>query len=90
MEKQKPIKKFIIGDITTAIWKNEGKNSPFFSITTTRRYKKDGKWNDTASLGRYDLLKSIQLQARALSWMDYSWIDDKEKNVGEEPEQVEQ
>ena len=85
MEKQKPIKKFFIGDVTTSIWKNEGKNGPLFSITTTRRYKKDEKWNDTASLGRYDLLKAIQLQARALSWIDYF-----ERNGSEEPEQVEQ
>ena len=50
MEKQKPIKKFFIGNVTASIWKNEGKNGPVFSITTTRRYKKDEQWNDTASL----------------------------------------
>ncbi len=85
MEKQKPIKKFFIGAVTTSIWQNEGKNGPVFSITTTRRYKKDEQWNDTASLGKYDLLKSIQLQARALSWIDYY-----ERNGAEEPEHVEQ
>ena len=85
MEKQKPIKKFFIGDVTTSIWKNEGKNGPLFSVTTKRRYQKNGQWKDTASLGRYDLLKSIHLQARALSWIDYF-----ERNGDEEPKQVEE
>lgn len=79
MEKQKPVKRFFIGDISTSIWKNEGKNGSAYAITTSRRYQKDGKWHDTNSLRKYDLLKAIQLQARALSWIDYNEQSDSDE-----------
>ncbi len=85
MDKQKPVKKFFIGSVTTAIWKNEGKNGPVFSTTTKRRYQKDEQWHDTDSLGEYDLLKAAQLQIRAASWIDYY-----KRNGAEEPEHVDQ
>ncbi len=85
MDKKSPVKKFFIGSVTTAIWENQGKNGPVFSVTTRRRYQKDGEWNDTDSLGEFDLLKAIQLQARASSWIDYY-----KKFGSDEPEQVNQ
>ncbi len=84
MENQKPVKKFFIGAVTAAIWRNEGKSGAFHNVTLTRRYKEGEDWKDTTSLGKFDLLKAARLNIQA-----YSWIDYYEQHGTEEPEQVE-
>ena len=67
----KPIKKFYIGAISAAIWENETKDGKRYAVTVTRRYKVEDTWRDTHSLRHFDLLKAIQLQARAAEWIAY-------------------
>ena len=79
---KKPVKKFFVGDVTAAIWENEGKSGKFHNVTLTRRYKDGDAIKDTSSLGKYDLTKAIQVLARSLSWIDYV------ETHGSEPEEA--
>ena len=85
MDKQKPVKKYFAGMVTAAIWRNEGKNGAFYSVTLTRRYKDGEDWRDTSSLRRFDLLKAAQVIIRA-----YVWIDYYERHGSDEPEEIDQ
>ncbi len=69
--KNQPVKKFFISDVTASIWENEGKSGTFHTVTLTRRYKDGEAFKDTSSLGKYDVLKAIQVLARAKDWIDY-------------------
>jgi hypothetical protein len=52
-----PAEQVRIGRLKAAIWKNEGANGAFYNVTFQRSYRtEDGKWENTASFGRDDLL----------------------------------
>ena len=62
----KPIKKFRIGFIQAAVWKNDGTNNPFYTVTLQRSYKDDnGQLQNTEQLGAADLLNAAELLKRA-------------------------
>ena len=70
-KKQKPVKKFFIGDVTASIWENKGKSGTYHNVTLSRRFKDGDVIKGSSSFGKYDLTKAIQVLARALSWIDY-------------------
>lgn len=63
-KKNEPASRIRHGLIEVTIWKNQGKDRPFYSTTLTRSYKADdGPWHQTPSLSSSDLLvASLALQ----------------------------
>jgi hypothetical protein len=62
----RPIEKVRVGAIAASIWRNEGQNGDFFSVTFERTYTdKDGKPQSAHSFGRDDLLVLAKVADRA-------------------------
>ncbi len=53
----KPASEVRLGNIRAAIWRNEGKNGVWFTVTADRSYRDDeGEPKSSQSFGRDDLL----------------------------------
>jgi hypothetical protein len=65
-----PVYECRIGRIRGIVWRNEGKEGPWFSVNITRSYK-DGNdvWKSATSYGRDDLL--VVAEMSRLCWL---WI----------------
>ena len=61
----KPVKKFRIGFVQAAIWKNDSTNSSFYTVTLQRSYKDGDEYKNTDQLGAADLLNAAELLKRA-------------------------
>ncbi|MGY3406126.1 hypothetical protein ACVWZV_002239 [Bradyrhizobium sp. GM5.1] len=61
MEGEKPIKKFRVGNVTAAIWKNDA----FYSVTLQRSYKDGEEWKNADSFGHGDLMNVAKVVERA-------------------------
>ena len=48
-----------------SIWKNEGTNGAFYSVTFTNAYKKDDGYHDTDSYQNTDCLRLARLAEKA-------------------------
>ena len=47
-DKPKPHKIRGAGGVTASVWKNDGPNGPFYTVTPGRNYKDaDGNWKET-------------------------------------------
>ena len=65
-----PAKKFRIGFLTAAVWKNDGQDRPFYTVDLTRSYKdKDGEYQNGTSLNHADLLNGAHLLQKANAWI---------------------
>jgi hypothetical protein len=63
----KPIKKFRVGGVSAAVWKN---NDDFYSVTLQKSYKDEGgEWKNTDSLNHGDLLNAAKALERAESYI---------------------
>lgn len=65
----KPAKRFRIGAVQAAIWKNDGPNHSFYTVTMQRSYKDGDDWKNTDSLGSGDLLNAAHVLMRAEAWI---------------------
>ncbi|MEM9238474.1 MAG: hypothetical protein AAGB07_00735 [Pseudomonadota bacterium] len=64
--KQRPQETLREGSLKAAIWRNEGENGPYHSVTVSRTYKdRDGNLQDTQSFRPKDLLGLSELARRA-------------------------
>jgi hypothetical protein len=55
--KVQPAEEIRIGSVKAAIWRNEGEQGAYFTVTLQRLYRtEDGKWQSTAGFGQADLL----------------------------------
>jgi hypothetical protein len=55
--KVQPAEEIRIGSVKAAIWKNEGDNGVYFTVTFQRLYRTgDGAWQSTMGFGQADLL----------------------------------
>ena len=62
--------------IKATIWENTGKNGSFHNVTLSRTYKdKDGKFQDTASFGKDELL--LVAKAADAAWEFLQSQDDE-------------
>jgi hypothetical protein len=69
-DKPKPHKIRGAGGITAAVWKNDGANGPFYTVTPTRNYKdSDGNWKETNSYHQHDLLELAEVLREARSYI---------------------
>ena len=48
-DNEKPVAKVRRGAVRIAIWAQDGKFGKFYTMTPSRRYKKDGTWNTSTS-----------------------------------------
>ncbi|MBK3666193.1 hypothetical protein JJE66_33850 [Bradyrhizobium diazoefficiens] len=65
-EKVTPVKKFQIGFVKAAIWRNNG----YYNTVVAKSYKKDdGTYDDTPQLGHADIHNAIQVLQRAEAWI---------------------
>jgi len=60
--KSKPASEIRLGNIRAAIWRNEGKNGAWFTVTIDRRYRNDAdEIRSSQSFGRDDLLTAVKV-----------------------------
>ena len=53
----KPVEEVRIGSVKAAIWRNEGQQGAYFTVTFQRLYRtENGQWQSTAGFGQADLL----------------------------------
>ena len=68
-DKARPAHKIQHRGIAVTIWKNEGKNGPFYSVTLSRRYKQGDEWKESSSYDEDDLLLLTELLTEAHAWI---------------------
>jgi hypothetical protein len=69
-DKRQPAHKIRSGALTLTVWKNDGENGPWHSITISRSYKnKEAQWAESDSFGQDDLLRLAKLLDQADSWI---------------------
>lgn len=69
-EKNQPAHKIRrAGGLTVTIWKNDGDNGPFYSVTATRSYKQGEEWKETTSFHQQDLLPLGKMLDQADTWI---------------------
>ena len=56
MAENKPVSKIAIYPVTAALWKNDGKNGPWYSVTLEKTYKEGDSYKSSSNFGRDDLL----------------------------------
>lgn len=65
-EKARPAETLREGPLKAAIWRNEGENGAYHSVSLARTYKdKDGELRDTSSFRAKDMLGLSELARRA-------------------------
>jgi hypothetical protein len=70
MAKEEPVKRFRIGFVTVAVWKNNSGDSTFYNVTLQVRYKDEaGDWQDSKSLSTDQLLNAAKCLQRAEAWI---------------------
>ena len=62
---QPPVAEVRDGYIKASIWKNEGANGSFYSVTFKNAYKKEGNYHDTDSFQNADCLRLARVAERA-------------------------
>ena len=73
--KQKPTHEVRVNHVKLALWKNETANGPFFSVTVSRVFKKDDKWQRTANLNGSDMLALAKAADKADDWIRQQAVD---------------
>jgi hypothetical protein len=66
---QKPVHKVRGGGIEVSIWKNEGANGVWYSVTLRRNYKQGEAWKESDSYAEDDLLRLAKLANEADTWI---------------------
>lgn len=85
-EKNKPVKKFVVGTISATIWENiktkideKGKtiNYSIYSINIEKSYKKDNEWKKTNSFNVEDLPKINLVTSEAYKYLTLMDLDNE-------------
>lgn len=64
-EKSRPTESLREGPLKAAIWRNEGQNGDYHTVTLARSYKdKEGNWQDTGTFRAKDMLSLSELARR--------------------------
>lgn len=70
MSDKAPVRKFRLGGVTASVWKNEGAERAFYTVTIQRAYKDtDGNWKNTDSFNSDDLLNASYVLRKAGDWI---------------------
>jgi hypothetical protein len=65
MSENQPVKKFRVGSVTAAVWKNDNN----FSVTLQKSYKDGEEWKNTDTLFQADVLCAVKALERAEEFM---------------------
>jgi hypothetical protein len=89
MAGQKPVAKFVAGQISAAIWENEiavnGRQVTLLKASVQRRYKdKDGQWKSSQSLSRNEIPLAIYCLQKSFEHMIEGQKEDSDNNGFEE------
>ena len=69
-KKEEPTHEVKRGRIRAAIWMNQTQDADvWFNVTISRLYKDDGKWRDSSSFRRDDLLVVAKVVELAYDWI---------------------
>ena len=60
-----PVQRLRDGPLEASVWKNEGKDGPYYTVTLYRSYLEGKDWKNTSSLRQRDLLPLAELARRA-------------------------
>lgn len=84
-ERTKPAHEVRIGRIKGVVWKNEGKEGPWYSVAVSRSYK-DGQdqWKQAHTFGRDDLL--VVAEVCRLCWLFIAQQNGSKLDGGKPPE----
>ncbi len=66
---EKPVKRFRIGFVEAAIWKNTKDDRTFHSVKLSRSYKDGDEYQSTDSFSQADLLNASKVLERAEVWI---------------------
>ena len=69
MNDNRPIHEIRLGRIKAAIWQNESEHGIHYSVSVTRIYRKEDRWQSTASFGRDDLPLVAKVADMAHTWL---------------------
>lgn len=70
-----PVKKFVVGGVSAAVFENEGKfseegsNSVYYSVSLQRSYKVDNDWKNSNSFRIGDLPKAVLALQKAYEFL---------------------
>lgn len=67
----KPVAKFRLGNVSAAIWENEG----FYNIKLSRSYKDGDEWKDTSQLGGGDLMNAVRMLQCAAEYIIHQELE---------------
>lgn len=84
-EKNKPVKKFVVGTISATIWENiktktennKTINYSIYSINIEKSYKKDNEWKKTNSFNVEDLPKINLVTFEAYKYLTLMVLDNE-------------
>ena len=68
-ENSRPSQEIRLGRIKAAIWKNDTEHGARYSVSITRIYKAEERWESTTSFGRDDLPLVAKVADLAHSWI---------------------
>jgi len=59
--RNRPVEKIRVGQIEASIWRNEGKNGPYLTVSFERRYRdaENGEWRSLRSFRSSDLFSLL-------------------------------
>ncbi len=69
MSENRPIHEIRLGRVKAAIWQNETEHGTRFSVTITRLYRKDDRWESSTSFGREELPLVTKVSDLAHTWI---------------------
>lgn len=69
MAQNEPVKRFRIGLVTAAVWKNKPGDTVFYNVTLQARYKDGEEWKDSNSLSTDQLLNAAKVLTRAEAYI---------------------
>jgi hypothetical protein len=73
-----PAQKFRIGTVSVIVWRNAGKELPWYSVQIQRSYKNgDDEWRQTDALGFEDTLVAAKLLDQAHSFIAEAMQSDR-------------
>lgn len=65
-----PVKKIRLGLVTASVWKNEGTDRPFYTVTLQVAYKDaDGSWKNGENFNADQLLNAAWCLQKANTWI---------------------
>ena len=66
---KKPLLKVCDGALEISVWKNDGDNGPWYSVTHRRSYKQGEECKEADSCGQDDILPLCNLLDMAHTWI---------------------